>query len=228
MSGDARDWAEQYASLAQDYLASREEAALKRAYEMGRRAVEQGLGVLDVAEAHSRVLISALGRGPTAGEGAQLAETAAEFLVESLAPFEMTHRGFKEVNGELHKLNRILEDRAVELEAANKELEAFSYSVSHDLRAPLRHISGYANMLAEYAEGILDEKGRRFLRVIVDAAKGMETLIAELLNFSRMARAEMRAAQVSLEPIVRDIIGEMSPDMVGRDVEWLIGELPEV
>ena len=85
-------------------------------------------------------------------------------------------------------------DRTAELEAANQELEAFSYSVSHDLRAPLRHIGGYVQILQTEAAGKLDEDAREHLQTVADSAKNLGELIDALLAFSRMSRAEMSRA----------------------------------
>jgi PAS domain S-box-containing protein len=117
--------------------------------------------------------------------------------------------------------------RSEQLEAANKELEAFSYSVSHDLRAPLRHIDGFAMLLQKHATA-LDEKGRRHLATISGSAKQMGRLIDDLLLFSKMGRAELRMTSVNLNQLVKDIQQALKPDTQGREIAWAIGPLPEV
>jgi signal transduction histidine kinase len=119
-----------------------------------------------------------------------------------------------------------LAKRAAELEAANKELESFSYSVSHDLRAPLRHIAGYAELLQRQASASLDEKARRYMAMILEASKRMGDLIDDLLGFSRIGRAEARKAAVSLDQLVREVIAELRQDTKDRQIEWTIGALP--
>lgn len=114
------------------------------------------------------------------------------------------------------------------LEAANKELEAFSYSVSHDLRAPLRHIDGFAGLMQRTALPKLDAKEQRHLSLIIESAKRMGRLIDDLLEFSRMGRAELRRDTVDMNALVRTVVRELEPDMQGRVVEWRIGELPAV
>lgn len=114
------------------------------------------------------------------------------------------------------------------LEAANKELEAFSYSVSHDLRAPLRHIDGFAGLMQRTALPKLDAKEQRHLSLIIESAKRMGRLIDDLLDFSRMGRAELRQDTVDMNALVRTVLRELEPDTQGRGVEWRIGELPAV
>jgi signal transduction histidine kinase len=119
-----------------------------------------------------------------------------------------------------------LAKRAAELEAANKELEAFSYSVSHDLRAPLRHVAGYAELLQRQCSSALDEKGRRYMAMILEASKRMGTLIDDLLGFSRIGRAEARKAAVNLDQLVREVVAELKHDTKDRNIAWTIGALP--
>lgn len=131
---------------------------------------------------------------------------------------------------ELHRHREHLEElvhaRTLELEQANQELEAFSYSVSHDLRAPLRHIHGFATMLSKHATERLDEKGHRYLQTISDAARQMGTLIDDLLVFSRMARVDLHRTYLNMEKLVRDTIEEMNSEEEGRQIEWSVRSLP--
>jgi signal transduction histidine kinase len=127
---------------------------------------------------------------------------------------------------EIRKLNRELAGRAVELESSNKELESFAYSVSHDLRAPLRHMVGYSELLQKQASSLLDEKSRRFIKTILDSAKRMGALIDDLLAFSRIGRAETRKTAVDLGQLVREVVAELGQETRDRDVDWKIGALP--
>ena len=119
-------------------------------------------------------------------------------------------------------------ERTAKFETANKELESFAYSVSHDLRAPLRHVDGFLELLQKRTGTALDEQGRHYMVTISDAARKMELLIDDLLSFSRMGRHAMRFQKVELEPLVRDVIRELEPDAAGRSIEWRIGDLPVV
>jgi signal transduction histidine kinase len=127
---------------------------------------------------------------------------------------------------EVRKLNYHLSQRATELEAANKELESFAYSVSHDLRAPLRHVVGFSELLQKHASASLDEKGKRYLTTILESAKRMGSLIDDLLAFSRIGRTDTRRTMVDLDKLVNEVIADLRQDMKGRDVEWKIGALP--
>ncbi|CAB3787948.1 PAS domain-containing sensor histidine kinase [Pararobbsia alpina] len=127
---------------------------------------------------------------------------------------------------EILRLNQALATRAAELEATNKELESFSYSVSHDLRAPIRHIMGFSELLQKQASSSLDDKGRRYIQTILESAKRMGDLIDDLLAFSRIGRVETRMTVVSLEPLVKEVISDIGQDIGDRDISWEIKALP--
>ncbi|WP_432380500.1 GAF domain-containing sensor histidine kinase [Duganella sp. P38] len=119
-------------------------------------------------------------------------------------------------------------DLAEELGRANKELEAFSYSVSHDLRAPLRHIVGFADLLMETAGSDNAERRQRFLANIKDAARLAGKLVDDLLSFSQMGRAALRPIRVRMSDLVQGCIDKLAPDLPPHRVDWQVGPLPEV
>ena len=121
-----------------------------------------------------------------------------------------------------------LGDRSDQLAAVNKELEAFSYSVSHDLRAPLRHIAGFTELLHKSAGPALDGTAQRYLRVISESAVKMGELIDSLLVFSRMGRTEMMHSRVDLNAIVRQAQRDVMLTDPSRSVSWVIEPLPTV
>jgi signal transduction histidine kinase len=132
----------------------------------------------------------------------------------------------RRIEDSLRQAREELAKRAAELEAANKELESFTYSVSHDLRAPLRHVVGYAELLQKQFSASLDEKGRHYMAMILEASKRMGNLIDDLLGFSRIGRAEARITAVSLDQLVREVIAELRQDTKDRDITWTVGALP--
>jgi signal transduction histidine kinase len=131
---------------------------------------------------------------------------------------------------EVRRLNAELEDRVrqrtAQLEAANRELEAFSYSVSHDLRAPLRHVVGFVELLRKSAGEALNAASRRHLDTIADAARRMGVLIDELLNFSRLGRTAMRRDEVDFDALIAEVVRGFELELHGRRVAWAIERLP--
>lgn len=127
---------------------------------------------------------------------------------------------------EIRTLNEDLGKRTAELEAINKELEAFAYSISHDLRAPLRHMVGFTELLQKNAASLLNEKSQRYVMMILESAKRMGNLIDDLLAFSRIGRAETHKTMVSLEQLVQEALSEVRQETDGRNVVWRVGALP--
>jgi signal transduction histidine kinase len=154
-----------------------------------------------------------------------IASCAVYFASKRLDGEDLKRRAAEE---EIRRLNRSLQSQTEQLEAANHGLEAFSYSVSHDLRAPLRHVNGYVEMLSRALEGKMEGKTSRYLEVIVDSVKRMGALIDDLLNFAKVERAQLRMQPLDMDELVRESIRRVQPDAEGRQVVWEVQKLPEV
>ncbi len=129
------------------------------------------------------------------------------------------------LNGELEQR---VQHRTAELQSANHELEAFTYSVSHDLRAPLRHIDAYAQILEEDHLTQLPLEAKKYVDRIRQGVQNMGRLVDDLLNLSRVGRAELQKKPVSLSPLLEDALADLKPEMEGRQIEWKIAPLPSV
>ncbi len=133
---------------------------------------------------------------------------------------------------EIRNLNLYLErrvaERTAELEEANNELEAFTYSVSHDLRAPLRHIAGFSGLLNEEYGDKLEPQAQHYLQRIANGTHKMGLLVDELLTLARVGRQTLNLQVADLDSIVAEIVTLLQPEYEGRDIEWKIGTLPSL
>lgn len=134
----------------------------------------------------------------------------------------------KEAQDQIMHLNDDLRTHSAQMEVLNKELESFSYSVSHDLRAPLRHIDGFVKLLDKTSKEKLDERSQRYLNIIADATRQMGALIDDLLVFSRMGRAELRQTKVASDSLVHEAMDVVKGEVENRHVNWKLEPLPEV
>ena len=129
------------------------------------------------------------------------------------------------MNEELEERVRL---RTAELEAANNELEAFSYSVSHDLRAPLRHVDGFSRILIESQGHKMSEEGQRYLGEIRDASQRMAGMIEDLLRLAQIGRQELRLQKTNIRDLIDDVLADLKSDLCERRIEWRVGELPSL
>lgn len=134
----------------------------------------------------------------------------------------------KKAEDAARELNVTLKERAAQLEVSNQELESFCYSVSHDLRAPLRHVQGYVQMLRRELPSGLSEKGQHYAQTLTRVSLEMGNLVDDLLAFSRMNRTEMTEASIPLDPLVKSVIHNLELVTEGRNIAWKVSPLPEV
>ncbi|HJQ68174.1 MAG TPA: ATP-binding protein [Blastocatellia bacterium] len=198
------------------------------------------------ARVPDRDMEEAVSRGRVEVEGWRVRKDGSRFwstaLITTLRDERGRVRGFSAVSRDITerrqaeqfrrefslRLERRVAERTAQLEAANRELEAFSYTVSHDLRAPLRHIDGFVQLLNKRESERLDPTSARYLRIIGEAAGRMGKLIDELLALSRTGRAEMRVTRVDLNALVEEARRELAPIMSNRKVRWDVSKLPAV
>lgn len=174
-------------------------AAITRRFAAGDFAVRTGLG-------DERSELGELARG-------------FDYMGSEIARREAEQR---QAEDEIKKLNLILSSRAVELEAANKELEAFSFSVSHDLRAPLRLLDGFSQAVMEDYADKLDAQGREYLQRIRSASQSMGRMVDDFLNLARITRAELVLEKVNLSDLASDVVNELKSVQPERKVEFII------
>jgi light-regulated signal transduction histidine kinase (bacteriophytochrome) len=128
----------------------------------------------------------------------------------------------------LEELERLLEQRTAELREARKELDDFTYSVSHDLRAPMRHINGYATIILEDYGSSLDPKCRQHFETVLAGANKVSAMLEDLTKFSQLARQELCLKEMVLDTLLQDVVRSITKEASGRDIEWKIGKLPQI
>ncbi len=151
------------------------------------------------------------------------------FLTDSfndmLAQIQKAEEEIRVLNSELEQR---VQKRTAELAASTKEMEAFTYSVSHDLRAPLRHVAAFGEILQEDYAKQLTPEAQDYLRRMIDGARNMSHLVDDLLNLARIGRAELKREPTNLDSVVDEVIEELKPEIEKRKIEWRIEHLPVV
>jgi signal transduction histidine kinase len=195
----------QYPNALREYCEGGGEAALLRAYQLGRQAVSAGVGVLEVAALHQEALVAALMEMPSVKENARIARRASEFFAECLAPFELTRRGFQEAHAAMCVLNQGLErrlsDALLDFESAQDELleqkrvgqlkNDFISVISHEVRTPLTSIHGALNLLKSGLGGELNPQGQRLLDAAYRNSQRLVRLVNDLLDLQRIESGTM-------------------------------------
>gem|GEM_PF-6659777 len=128
----------------------------------------------------------------------------------------------------ISELNRSLKQQVERLTAANRELADVSYTISHDLRAPLRHIAGFVELLTANSQNKLDDQSRHYLQVISGSTEKMGALVDGLLAFSHLGRTELTLRPVDLNRLAGEVIAALTNDLGGREIKWQVARLPEV
>lgn len=149
------------------------------------------------------------------------------FKLSAILPVLSRALAVRQLRQENIRLQRRVTERTAQIEAANQELDAFAHSVSHDLRAPVRHIGGFTKILAQTEKGLSDQ-GKRYMGMIEEATKHMGQLIDDLLEFSRTSRTEIRRRKVNLNELLEKVLTDARPEMDGRNIVWKKNPLPEV
>jgi light-regulated signal transduction histidine kinase (bacteriophytochrome) len=198
------------------HLKSPGEETLSQAYELGRVSMTDGQGLIDLAAAHHQALLQLESAGAL---NTQALTAVSQFFAEAMGVFEMANRGYRDANAALKARNNELEAAKERIEATSRELEAFSFSVSHDLRAPLRSIEGFSQALEEDNGPQLDDHGKEHLHRVRAAAQRMSDLIDDLLKLARISREELTIEPVDLVPIARGVFERLGRAEPHRQVE---------
>jgi signal transduction histidine kinase len=211
---------EKYAEALEKYVENPQEDRLMEAYELGRAALEEGASLLELATAHNEAFC----RGH---HDTKEMSRAMQFLSEALAPFEMAYLGYRDANLDLQRAIKSAEERNAELrraneaaEAAKRDLESFSYSVSHDLRAPLRAIDGFSQAIREDCGDTMTPEAMALLERVRGAAQRMGHLIDDLLALSRVSRAPLAVTRLDVSELARSVAAGLLQGAPHRKVDF--------
>jgi signal transduction histidine kinase len=200
-----------------------------KTYELkfGQAGLHLRVGAMGVAVILTLTLLlaAAILLAVAAGRRRRQAEAANRKLTTEIHERRRAEQEVKKLNAELE--SRVAE-RTGQLDAVNKELEAFSYSVAHDLRAPLRHINGFSKILEDDYGPALDATARHYLKSVSDAAKNMGQLVDDLLKMGRLGRQELVRRPTNLNSLVESAMRDLQPECEQRQIDWRVAELPAV
>jgi len=216
-----------YASALEDHVVEGSERTLARAEELGYESLEAGLDASAVVVAHLECL-RASGLLEQGEAGNEASDRRQRFLLASLGPFSIIRHRHEQATKELECVNETLLERTHELEAVNTELEAFNFSVSHDLRTSLQAILGFSQTLIARHHDELAPEAARFLDLILESTRAMGELIEDLLGFSQANRAPLEFEPVDIAALARSAISELEPQLKDRKLEVIYGRLPVV
>jgi len=216
-----------YSRALTDHVAEGSERTLARARELGSDTLEAGLDSSAVVVAHLDNL-RASGLLEQGEAGNEASERRQQFLLAALGPFSVVRHRYEHANEELECANETLLERTRELEAVHTELEAFNFSVSHDLRTSLQAILGFSQTLLARHRQELGPEAARFLDLILESTRGMGELIEDLLGFSQANRAPLEYEPVDIAALARSAISELEPQLKERRLEVVYGSLPVV
>ncbi len=242
-----------YSQALRGYLQTRDEGALRQAYELGRQALAEGLGPLELADAHHEALREIFSILEGWDPGAWALSSAGDFFREALSPFHALHRGYQDTlsvlreraeelraaNGRLREMNeslehqvrertRAVEEKARELARSNSELQQFVYAVSHDLKEPLRMISCFVQLLKTHLIERMDKRIEEYLRITLDAAHRLQQLIDDLLSYTRLGAQSLVLRPVPLIRVFHETMDNLKLLVEEKGAEVTHGFLPSV
>lgn len=214
-----------YYTLLLAYVSHPDEKYLATAVDLGQQLVKDNVQPEDIAEIHETA-IKRLGQeypDATVGETAQLVSAP---LMEMLMAYGLAFRAQTESNKKLMTDLQSHRDHLEELvDERTKDIESFSYSVSHDLRAPVRAISGFSRILNEEYGHLLDQEGKRLLDVIIDNTQYMGQLIDDLLTLSHLGRKEIDIVEIHITELVKNVVAELTNEVPEREIRWKMNEI---
>jgi len=212
-----------YVAALEAYLRTGDEVALGHATVLGRRAVSEGHDALDLAQLHRAAIDELVVAGPPAAQP-QLARAAADFFAELLAPLEMSSRVARAASADLERLDDSLRQQDAAVAQVNRELESFTYSVTHDLRAPLRRLDTFSQLLLERCTHALGGDGQHYVRRVRQSAQHMARLIDDLLALASVSRSELRRLDVNLTALARRVVDGLRVASPARDTKVVIDD----